>query len=211
MSSRKLGPGPAIRPTHPPNLSRRLVGYKERSGDSDAIPRNRDTLRDVSDTRNRPASRIPLNPGTRRPSNPTQPTRPDLHHQGQSWSSAGSISTRSGSRAGSSGSAASSKESALRPAPSVRRKPSNPIEKHQDIQNHSRSDSARTSSTSSNTPRHQHIRDPSTGGQYDRSLTESPAEIRVAHVVDIAKPKPPTMTIYPELDRYRDTRQAAAS
>ncbi|SPN98781.1 uncharacterized protein DNG_01822 [Cephalotrichum gorgonifer] len=46
--------------------------------------------------------------------------------------------------------------------------------------------------------------------QYDRSFTASPTEIQVAQVVDLGKPKVPTVTLYPELDRYRDVQRPTA-
>ncbi|KAF9870779.1 hypothetical protein CkaCkLH20_11678 [Colletotrichum karsti] len=40
--------------------------------------------------------------------------------------------------------------------------------------------------------------------QLDRGITESPTEIRIAHVVDLPKNQVQAVTIYPELDRYRE-------
>lgn len=210
MSSRRPGPGPAIRPTNPPNLSRRLVGHREKPECNDAVPKSRDLPREGNDPRSTPASRIPMNPGARRPSNPSQPTRPGVHRQGQSWGSTGSVSARSGSNGGSSGSSVSSREPGLRPGLGLRRKQSNMAQKPEITRGHSRSDSGRTGSASSN-PSRKPSKDGATGVQYDRSMTESPTEIRMARAVDIAKPTSPTVTIYPELDRYRGIQQPAGS
>ena len=206
MSTRRLGPGPAIRPTNTRNTPRKLGGYKERSESSDSMPEARDSAREASDPRSKPMSRIPLNYGARRPSNPSQPTRPGIRHQGQSWGSTGSTSARSGSLGGSSGSSSSSLEPKLRPGLSTRRKGSDLEQTPESFRNHSRTDSRRTSSTSS-IPSKPRLSERPKGIHYDRSLTQSPAEIRVAKAVDIAKPTTPTVTIYPELDRYRDIQR----
>ena len=64
----------------------------------------------------------------------------------------------------------------------------------------SRDDSTGTSSSESY-PRSQTPPDPF---HLDRELTQSPMEIRVAHQVEIPMTKAQAVTIYPELDRYRD-------
>ena len=64
----------------------------------------------------------------------------------------------------------------------------------------SRDDSAGTSSSDSY-PRSQTPPDPF---HLDRELTQSPMEIRVAHQVEMPMTKAQAVTIYPELDRYRD-------
>lgn len=46
--------------------------------------------------------------------------------------------------------------------------------------------------------------DPGLGIQYDREMTASPAEIRIAEAVEIRKSLAHPPVIYPELDRYRD-------
>lgn len=66
-------------------------------------------------------------------------------------------------------------------------------------QHHTRNTSTRTDSSSS-VPRSQVSPD----NQPDRGLTDSPAEIQVAHRIEIPTTSAQTVTIYPELDRYRD-------
>lgn len=66
-------------------------------------------------------------------------------------------------------------------------------------QYHNRNVSARSDSASS-VPRSQVSLD----SQLDRGLTDSPAEISVAQRVEIASTSTQAVTIYPELDRYRD-------
>ncbi|KAK4100113.1 hypothetical protein N658DRAFT_139382 [Parathielavia hyrcaniae] len=64
----------------------------------------------------------------------------------------------------------------------------------------SRNDSTGTNSSDS------HPRDPTPLDplHLDRELTQSPMEVRVAQQVEIPMTKAQTVTIYPELDRYRD-------
>ncbi|KAK2603811.1 hypothetical protein QQS21_004013 [Conoideocrella luteorostrata] len=67
----------------------------------------------------------------------------------------------------------------------------------------SHKDSGSTSSSNS-TRRYQDPSDPGLGIQYDRQMTESPAEIRVGEAVELRKALAQPPVIYPELDRYRD-------
>ncbi|EQB44030.1 hypothetical protein CGLO_17261 [Colletotrichum gloeosporioides Cg-14] len=82
----------------------------------------------------------------------------------------------------------------------LRRKKSSVAQKTPSL-SHGSTDSTRTSSSSS-APRSRSSLDP--GMQLDRGITESPTEIRIAHVVDLPKTQAQPVTIYPELDRYRD-------
>lgn len=67
------------------------------------------------------------------------------------------------------------------------------------------------SDSSSSVPQTQASLDMSRDGQLDRAFTDSPASIRVAQKVEIPT-SAQAVTIYPELDRYRDFKpQAAAS
>ena len=76
-----------------------------------------------------------------------------------------------------------------------------------------REEGGRTGSSSSN-PLSQTSMD-SAGLRFDRNLTASPMELRVAQQVELPKTTAQTVTIYPELDRYRDmtppTRHGAES
>ncbi|KAM7201867.1 hypothetical protein V8F33_003143 [Rhypophila sp. PSN 637] len=76
----------------------------------------------------------------------------------------------------------------------------------------SRDESRRTSSSASN-PFSQTTADAYAGSHFDRKLTASPMEIRVAQQVDLPRTTAQTVTIYPELDRYRglDTPARAES
>ncbi|KAL2025178.1 hypothetical protein VTK56DRAFT_180 [Thermocarpiscus australiensis] len=67
----------------------------------------------------------------------------------------------------------------------------------------SRNNSTGASSSDSNTP-YQTPLDSSVTPHLDRELTQSPTEIRVAQQVEISKTTVQAVTIYPELDRYRD-------
>ncbi|KAJ5010904.1 hypothetical protein K4K57_006503 [Colletotrichum sp. SAR 10_99] len=87
-----------------------------------------------------------------------------------------------------------------RPRNVLRRKKSSVAQKTPSL-SHGSTDSTRTSSSSS-APRSRSSLDP--GMQLDRGITESPTEIRIAHVVDLPKTQAQPVTIYPELDRYRD-------
>ncbi|KAK4138537.1 hypothetical protein BT67DRAFT_12947 [Trichocladium antarcticum] len=59
-------------------------------------------------------------------------------------------------------------------------------------------------SSSDSYPRSQTPLDILPAPHLDRGLTQSPMEIRIAHQVEIPRTKAQTVTIYPELDRYRD-------
>ena len=93
--------------------------------------------------------------------------------------------------------------SAGQPRKVLRRKHSNLSQEAASLRNDSRNDSNRTSSSSSN-PRSQASLDTSPGVHLDRGITKSPMEIRVAQKVELPKTTAQPVTIYPELDRYRD-------
>ncbi|KAH8908887.1 hypothetical protein BR93DRAFT_894256 [Coniochaeta sp. PMI_546] len=143
-----------------------------------------------------------------RPSLPRQADRPPLNHQPQSWGSTGSVG--SGASAGNLNASSMPPSSSNLPAHGssrrrnmLRRKHSGlPQDKNNTQNTGSNSDSARTSSSSSG-PRSHNSVDASAGPQFDRGLTESPMEVRIAQRVDLPKTTAHTVTIYPELDRYR--------
>ncbi|OLN89774.1 hypothetical protein CCHL11_09514 [Colletotrichum chlorophyti] len=85
----------------------------------------------------------------------------------------------------------------------LRRKQSSVAQKTPSLRHDSQTDSTRTSSSSS-APRSRSSPDAAHGFQLDRGITESPTEIRIAHVVDLPKTQAHTVNIYPELDRYKD-------
>ncbi|KAI0007723.1 hypothetical protein F4779DRAFT_492554 [Xylariaceae sp. FL0662B] len=147
-------------------------------------------------------SRIPQNPSARKTSTHNSSSRPPLTHESQSWS-IGSGPTRSTTNALTSASTVREQTSSLKqPQNVVRRKQSSISQERASPQNQSRSNSGRTSSSSS-IPRLQTTLDPC-GPYSDQKITSSPVEIRVAQKVELAQtPKEPAR-VYPELDRYRD-------
>ncbi|KAK3325379.1 hypothetical protein B0H66DRAFT_121611 [Apodospora peruviana] len=152
-----------------------------------------------------PASKLPQSFPPRRPSI-SQSEQSFLDRLPQSRGSAGS---------GNSSMPISSNSSASKlPGPSTRRQ--NVLRRKQSglsAETHTRSDSRdeshRTSSSLSSNPRSQTSMDASTGLHFDRDLTASPMEIRVAQQVELPKTSAQTVTIYPELDRYRDLHPPA--
>ncbi|KAH6841014.1 hypothetical protein B0I37DRAFT_438543 [Chaetomium sp. MPI-CAGE-AT-0009] len=90
----------------------------------------------------------------------------------------------------------------LKPRNILRRKRSGLSQDTTSTRNDSRNDSTGTASSESY-PRCQTPPDPF---HLDRELTQSPMEIRLAQQVEIPMTKAQTVTIYPELDRYRDVQ-----
>ncbi|KAK1770372.1 hypothetical protein QBC33DRAFT_446067 [Phialemonium atrogriseum] len=185
-----------------------IPGRKPRKEPDD----RRTTARTISQPK--VSSRIPQAASQRRPSLPSAPDRPTFHYEAQPWGSVG--------RASSGGSASnpylSSTSSSGRLATPGSGKPRNVLQrKHSGLsqetgstRNNSRSASSRTSSSSSSVPRSQSSLDAPAGAQFDRDLTESPMELRVAQKVELPKTTAQTVTIYPELDRYRDVQPHVA-
>ncbi|KAK0626434.1 hypothetical protein B0T14DRAFT_103961 [Immersiella caudata] len=128
------------------------------------------------------------------------------HYQSQSWDSNGS---------GSSG--ISGTNALLLPGPIasrlpgpgskgrnvLRRKPSGLSQDMTGVRNDSQNSSNRTSSSLSN-PRAQTPLDAFSGLHFDRDTAQSPMEIGVAQKVEATRTTAHTVTIYPELDRYRE-------
>ncbi|KAK4044870.1 hypothetical protein C8A01DRAFT_11823 [Parachaetomium inaequale] len=148
------------------------------------------------------ASRLPQAPH-RRPSD-GQPEQPRFVQHSRIRSSIGSASgVVVGDTLGpSSTSSASSRLPApsLKPRNILRRKRSGLSQDTTGTRIDSRNDSTGTASSDSY-PRSQTPLDPL---HLDRELTQSPMEIRLAQQVEIPMTKAQTVTIYPELDRYRD-------
>lgn len=92
-----------------------------------------------------------------------------------------------------------SQDSSKHPRNLLRRKQPAPNQELAHGQYHNRNASARSDSSSS-VPQSQVSLD----SQLDRGLTDSPAEISIAQRVEIPTTNAQTVTIYPELDRYRD-------
>ncbi|KAH6641406.1 hypothetical protein F5144DRAFT_132162 [Chaetomium tenue] len=90
----------------------------------------------------------------------------------------------------------------LKPRNILRRKRSGLSQDTANTHSESRNDSTGTTSSDSY-PRCQTPLDPF---HLDRELTQSPMEIRLAQQIEIPMTKAQTVTIYPELDRYRDVQ-----
>ncbi|KAB5563142.1 hypothetical protein GE09DRAFT_960267 [Coniochaeta sp. 2T2.1] len=159
------------------------------------------------------STRTPQTSSQMRPSLPNQTGRPPLNRQPQSWSSPGSAG--SGRQAGNlNASSVAPPKSNLkapgmpRPRNTLRRKRSGLPQDPSNQRSNSNSGSARTSSSSS-VPRSQNSLDGASGAQFDRGLTQSPMEVHLAQRLDLPKTTAHTVTIYPELDRYREARPPA--
>lgn len=154
----------------------------------------------------RQPSRVPQ-PSNRRPSIPQATAKSMPSHQAQprtSGSSTAMSRLRANTRGGSGSSSSShSIEYTVRPGPNVLRRKKSSLSS--DITN-TQGTTPRTSSSSS-IPRSRNSLDPALGIQLDRGMTESPAEIKVAEVVEIQKTSAQSPVIYPELDRYRKVRR----
>ncbi|KAK4241150.1 hypothetical protein C8A03DRAFT_12572 [Achaetomium macrosporum] len=156
------------------------------------------------------SSRLPQALSNRRPSD-SQPEEPRFVQHSRIK---GSVGSARGLVVGDAdGTSSSTLASSRLPAPSL--KPRNILRRkrswlsqdagstHHDLRNDS------TGTTSSDSyPRSQ---TPLELLQLDRELTQSPMEIRVAQQVEIPMTKAQTVTIYPELDRYRDVKPPARS
>ncbi|KAK3297093.1 uncharacterized protein B0H64DRAFT_321203 [Chaetomium fimeti] len=90
----------------------------------------------------------------------------------------------------------------LKPRNILRRKRSGLSQDTTSTRNESRNDSTGTASSES----YFRCQTPPDPFHLDRELTQSPMEIRLAQQVEIPMTKAQTVTIYPELDRYRDVQ-----
>ena len=155
---------------------------------------------------------------TRRPSlSSSQVPRPAPNHQPQSWGSANTVTSgRSGTNSGSS---SSGKETGFARYVLHRRRASAVAQETDSQRNNSRSDSARTSSSSSN-PRSRYSLEQVGGLQFDRTFTESPAELRngQAHGGEASSTRTAQQTVvvspsqYPELaNRYQHFKRPSVS
>lgn len=103
-----------------------------------------------------------------------------------------------------------SQDSARQPRNLLRRKQPSVATDAAEKQYHARNKSIRSDSSSS-VPRSQASLDTSRDGLMDRALTDSPASIRVAQRIEIPTTSAHAVTIYPELDRYRDFKPQVAT
>lgn len=151
------------------------------------------------------ASRLPQSLSQRRPSD-GQPEQARLGQPARFRTSVGSANSLAvGEGSGPSSSIPVSSRLAgpnLKPRNVLRRKRSGLSQDTGSSRNDSRNDSTGASSSDSNA-RSQTPLEP----QLDRELTQSPMEIRVAQQIEIPKTMAQAVTIYPELDRYRDVKR----
>ncbi|KAI6382681.1 hypothetical protein MCOR25_000492 [Pyricularia grisea] len=151
------------------------------------------------------SSRIPQGPA-RRPQPRQGGSRPPLTHQDKSWGSGSTQTIISGPARSASGSvpdrSTTPVEDRKRPVRNVlRRRSSNMIQEAVEHRKEIRMVPQRNDSASS-VPRSVMSPESFTSSQYDRSITESPAEIQVAMRVELPTTNAQTVRIYPELDRY---------
>jgi len=220
MATIKPRPGLPSRPSE--GLRSRRTGTYMDAAEEHPTSLNRKPRRGVEDFQFSPQapapsglySRAAPSPAVRRPSLPTPSSRPTFGHQPQSWESTASaksshsVSNISYAR----GPTASEKTqditttTAKLPKNVLRRKPSTLTQETSSLRNISRAESARTNSSSSSNSRSRTSLERNGGLHSDQSLTESPAEIRVAKTMDLPMTTAQTVTIYPELDRYQDIK-----
>ncbi|KAK3366074.1 hypothetical protein B0T24DRAFT_535595 [Lasiosphaeria ovina] len=91
----------------------------------------------------------------------------------------------------------------------LRRKQSGLSKETANTRNDSQDGSSGASHSSSSNARSQTPLDIPASPRFDRYLTRSPMEIRGAHRVEVGKTTGNAVTIYPELDRYRDVTPVA--
>ncbi|WQF89737.1 Putative S-adenosyl-L-methionine-dependent methyltransferase superfamily [Colletotrichum destructivum] len=157
-------------------------------------------------TQSKPVTQATRIASARRPSIPMASNRLPFPYQTQSWSSGSTTLERPShvpTMSGSSSSALSETSTSNPTRKVLRRKQSSVGQKPPSLRHDSNTDSTRTSSSSS-APRPRFSLDPAAEYHLDRGITESPTEIRIAHVVDLPKTQAQAVTIYPELDRYRE-------
>lgn len=110
----------------------------------------------------------------------------------------------------SSGPASRMQESSKQARNVLRRDQSSVAQESAGMRYHSRNSSMRTDSSSSVTQIQPSLEIPR-NGNVDRWLTESPAEFQVAQHADLPTTNAHPVTIYPELDRYRNFKPQAMS
>ncbi|KAK2022303.1 hypothetical protein LX32DRAFT_201996 [Colletotrichum zoysiae] len=212
MATLRMGPGLPSRPDESIRARRFPAASTEPREEAQNMPRRirreGENIRIAiqQPTQTKPPVQAPRVASTRRPSVPMASNRPPLTHQTQSWSSSGTVPGRPSHAAPVPGPSSSGlpQPSTSKPKRNVlRRKQSSVPQKIPSLRHDSNTDSTRTSSSSS-APRSRSSLDIAAGFHLDRGITESPTEIRIAHVVDLPKTQAQTVTIYPELDRYRD-------
>ncbi|KND91844.1 hypothetical protein TOPH_03447 [Tolypocladium ophioglossoides CBS 100239] len=217
MASLRTGYGLPARPSD---------GYRprrpEESGSRAGIPRsvNRpaaweaeitQTANPESPSQPRPSTRVPQQPSVRRTGLPRPSSRLISDSQPRSWGSASRTSsgdskshTQSGSYSSSSG---RSCDDGLRLVQTSMRGKKSSVSHNAA---NSRNDSV---STNSSSPRRQSqgSLEPGLGIQYDRDMTQSPAPIQTAEMVQKRQSAARPPIIYPELDRYRDFQRPEQS
>ncbi|KAK4453110.1 hypothetical protein QBC34DRAFT_216914 [Podospora aff. communis PSN243] len=134
------------------------------------------------------------------------------HYQSQSWDSNGSGSS---GISGANASLLPGPMASRLPGPGskgrniLRRKPSGLSQDMTGSRNDSQNSSSNRTSSSLSNARAQTPLDGFSGLQFDRDATQSPLEIGVAQKVEATRTTPHPVTIYPELDRYREVEHQA--
>lgn len=174
----------------PPSLSRRARKAAEaaRMAAADSQPPRNNTKIPQTSSRHTPSSSYSWK------QNLAQGSRP----AGSSTSNVSNSTSRS-AQTHSTVTSNASQDSSRQPRNVLRRKQPVLTQDPAHSQYHNQNNSARSHSSSS-VPRSQVSLD----SQLDRGLTDSPAEIQVAQRVEIPSTSAQAVTIYPELDRYRD-------
>ncbi|KAJ0160574.1 hypothetical protein CTA2_7729 [Colletotrichum tanaceti] len=214
MATLRMASGLPSRPDEPIRVRRAAAAAAYTEPREDVQNTSRRIRREGENIRiaiQQPAQSKPVTQATRiasarRTFNPMASNRPPLNHQTRSLSP-DSTTTKSPSHvptmSGSSSSALSETSTSNPTRKVLRRKQSSVAQKPPSLRHDSNTDSTRTSSSSS-APRPRFSLETAAGYHLDRGITESPTEIRIAHVVDLPKTQAQAVTIYPELDRYRE-------
>ncbi|ROW08788.1 hypothetical protein VMCG_02896 [Cytospora schulzeri] len=145
-----------------------------------------------------------------RPGVPDSPQARTISKIPQTSSRRGPSNTSTSAASSSTGPLSRVQEGSKQPRDALPRDRSNAAEEPVDMPHHSRNGSMRTDSSSS-VPRLQPSLDIPSNKYVDRWLAGSPAEIRFPQKIELPTTNIQNVTIYPELDRYRDFKPQAIS
>lgn len=145
-----------------------------------------------------------------RPSVPDTPQTRTISRIPQTSSRRGPLNASTSAASISAGPESRVQESSKQPRNVIQRDQPSATEEAADMRHHSRNSSMRTDSSSS-VPRLQPSLDRPSDGYVDRWLAGSPAEIRFPPKIELPTTNVQNITIYPELDRYRDFKPQAIS
>lgn len=199
--------------------SKRAGAYMETSSEGFPPSLSR-RARKAAESARMASADAPANGGsTRIPQTSSRPSAPDRYAwkqtlgrpDGPSRSNVSGVSGKTSTSGASASSAPSSHSanSSNQPRNVLRRRQPDATQGTAAQQHHFRNISTRSDSSSS-VPQSQASLDLSRDGLLDRSYTDSPASIRVAQRIEISSSAQP-VTIYPELDRYRDFKPPTTS